>query len=816
LSFDNGTHGTYDVDFADVLGAGVGATVAMNYSTGAGNGAVIQWADTSGVSSAAPKMILMGFPFESIYTGSQRNALMGAVLTYFGTNGTILTTTPAGVDMLATSDSGQSNIDNRTNRNGSASAPLEFQVAGTISGSTVRLYFGNTLIGSKTATGATTDFLISGTTLSGTQTLASTQQESGKAESLKTTGFSLTIDTAAPPVPAAPTIAATSTSSISLNWADVAGTDVWGYNIYRATASGGPYTKLNGATPFAASDYVDNTVTDGQTYYYVTRSVDTAGNESADSGQSNAAVALDPSAQPATPDLVAAYDAGASDSDDITNLNNSTPAKVLVFSVDDTVPGATLDLYAGATIIATVTVTDTTTLVTTDGNTLLTQGFNNISARQSEPGKNPTMSLGLGITVDVVPPAAALGSQTPTRAAATFDFTVTYTDSGGSLIDPATLGDDDVTVVGPDNTVYAATLVSAGVGGSPRVVTYRISAPGGTWESADAGSYSVVQSAGGVADVAGNFRPAGAVGSFNANLPYAYLVGNTLHAEHLAAGSHVWLQSTGFNLNVKQGAATLVFEFADFTSIVVHGTAGGDTLDFTGPIAQPVTYNGGSGDDAVVVWGGTYTFDGDASATTANLAVDVKAGAEIIFNATQHLRDLNVAGTATLTQGNGKVIVTRGLSVAGQLDLTDNDLVLDFDNSSDDPFATVEGRIAAAYDFGAWDLDGIRTSMPDAATGLTTLGVGDAAALFGLGASDTVEFSGVTVDGTSVLIKYTYAGDANLDGVIDGGDYGIIDNFVQVPGASGYFNGDFNFDGVVDGGDYGIIDNNIQAQGAPL
>jgi hypothetical protein len=55
-----------------------------------------------------------------------------------------------------------------------------------------------------------------------------------------------------------------------------------------------------------------------------------------------------------------------------------------------------------------------------------------------------------------------------------------------------------------------------------------------------------------------------------------------------------------------------------------------------------------------------------------------------------------------------------------------------------------------------------------------------------------------------------------LDGVIDGGDYGTIDNFVQVPGAAGYANGDFNYDGVIDGGDYGVIDNNIQAQGQPF
>jgi hypothetical protein len=65
-------------------------------------------------------------------------------------------------------------------------------------------------------------------------------------------------------------------------------------------------------------------------------------------------------------------------------------------------------------------------------------------------------------------------------------------------------------------------------------------------------------------------------------------------------------------------------------------------------------------------------------------------------------------------------------------------------------------------------------------------------------------------------VKYTYAGDANLDDGIDGADYGLIDNYVQFPGTAGYGNGDFNFDGVIDGADYGIIDNAVQSQGAPL
>jgi hypothetical protein len=99
---------------------------------------------------------------------------------------------------------------------------------------------------------------------------------------------------------------------------------------------------------------------------------------------------------------------------------------------------------------------------------------------------------------------------------------------------------------------------------------------------------------------------------------------------------------------------------------------------------------------------------------------------------------------------------------------------------------------------------------------LTTIGITTGAARGGLGPTDTDLFGGQTINGASTLAMYTYAGDANLDGLIDGGDYGIIDNNVQIPGADSYFNGDFNYDGVIDGGDYGIIDNNIQAQGAPF
>ena len=44
-------------------------------------------------------------------------------------------------------------------------------------------------------------------------------------------------------------------------------------------------------------------------------------------------------------------------------------------------------------------------------------------------------------------------------------------------------------------------------------------------------------------------------------------------------------------------------------------------------------------------------------------------------------------------------------------------------------------------------------------------------------------------------MKYTYYGDANLDGAVDGADYQQIDNGFG-GGLTGWSNGDFNYDGV--------------------
>jgi hypothetical protein len=78
---------------------------------------------------------------------------------------------------------------------------------------------------------------------------------------------------------------------VSLTWAASISPNVTGYNVYRATVPGGPYTKTNPSLVVGVS-YSDSSVQAGQTYYYVTTAVNADNNESAWSNQAQAVIPL--------------------------------------------------------------------------------------------------------------------------------------------------------------------------------------------------------------------------------------------------------------------------------------------------------------------------------------------------------------------------------------------------------------------------------------------------------------------------------------------------------------------------------------------
>lgn len=216
FSFDNGSQ-FYDVDFADVLSASAGSTVAMTYSGGS-SGAATQWAGGSG-----QKVVTMGFPFETITTAANRNAVMSAVLNYFG----FVPSTPApGVpDLASISDAGFSDADNLTNRNNSsAGTALDFVVPGTIAGATVTIYSDGVAIGSVVATGSATTVTSNGTTAlaDGSRQITATQQLSGQPVSVPSAALSISIETVAPTI-SAPTFFFSTIHGVTLQFSENVG-----------------------------------------------------------------------------------------------------------------------------------------------------------------------------------------------------------------------------------------------------------------------------------------------------------------------------------------------------------------------------------------------------------------------------------------------------------------------------------------------------------------------------------------------------------------------------------------------------------------
>jgi T5SS/PEP-CTERM-associated repeat protein len=162
---------------------------------------------------------------------------------------------------------------------------------------------------------------------------------------------------------------------------------------------------------------------------------------------------------------------------------------------------------------------------------------------------------------------------------------------------------------------------------------------------------------------------------------------------------------------------------------------------------------------------------------------------------------VTIDGALLLTAGRN-ISRTSALSIntSGLLDLTDNDLIVDYDTATS-PIGTLISYLTSGQLLTSGDLAGLPTY----------LAISEAADL-GL-----TEFGGIAVDDTAVLAKFTYVGDANLDGQVDALDYERVDLAIGNSGVFGTAQGDLNYDGIVDALDYEQIDLNIgNGVGSPL
>jgi len=76
--------------------------------------------------------------------------------------------------------------------------------------------------------------------------------------------------------------------SVALSWT-ASTSSVVGYNVYRSTTSGGPYTLIT-SSAITGTTFTDNAAQAGVTYFYVVTAVDSSGNESVNSNEASATV----------------------------------------------------------------------------------------------------------------------------------------------------------------------------------------------------------------------------------------------------------------------------------------------------------------------------------------------------------------------------------------------------------------------------------------------------------------------------------------------------------------------------------------------
>lgn len=98
ITFDDGTHGTYDVQYPDCLNAYGGSAINLTYD-GTSYKAGIQF-------EGGYKLVNLGFPFETVYPEASRDSIMSRVLSFFQIPPDVDVTPPSTVENLATACSG--------------------------------------------------------------------------------------------------------------------------------------------------------------------------------------------------------------------------------------------------------------------------------------------------------------------------------------------------------------------------------------------------------------------------------------------------------------------------------------------------------------------------------------------------------------------------------------------------------------------------------------------------------------------------------------------------------------------------------------
>ena len=283
--------------------------------------------------------------------------------------------------------------------------------------------------------------------------------------------------------------------------------------------------------------------------------------------------------------------------------------------------------------------------------------------------------------------------------------------------------------------------------------------------------------------------------------------------------------STANTLNVGVGtlntnANSLTISGASSITGTLTKTGNG-ALNLNGALTSSGNLNVNAGSVAAAnIDGGNTTLAAGSSLTANHIiqnALTVGTNATVTINPSSPSSYGPGAGTVPSGSSSGTSILS-SLSIAnnglgtyyGKVDLQNNNLVINYTGTS--PLDSIRDAIKSAYHGGLWDGLGLTSSMIAAyPTAQFALGYGennDSNTFVAFNATTSL-FEGTPVNAQSLLVKFTWQDDLNLDGIVDITDASTFGNnfdFGATPGHT-FAQGDLNYDGYIDITDSAIFGN---------
>jgi hypothetical protein len=220
-------------------------------------------------------------------------------------------------------------------------------------------------------------------------------------------------------------------------------------------------------------------------------------------------------------------------------------------------------------------------------------------------------------------------------------------------------------------------------------------------------------------------------------------------------------------------------------SVVQTSTSGGGTIGGTGLSIVNQGSILAQNTSQKIVCAGTFLNQGIMQATNT---------ASLSFTGTW-------SNTSMISIGQSGLLKALTFSNAGTIDVSGS-MIIDYTGSS--PFSAVRMQLISGFAGGIWNGPGVNSS---AAASVVSSGANSHPTAVGLAEASQLglhNFMGQKVDSTTLLLSYTFAGDANLDGVVNALDLNSLASHFDESTQS-WTDGDFNYDGVVNLLDFNTV-----------